>query len=242
MRRILFLLGGFLLLVVGFHIGAQQTDDSTTATGEPVTGLIAFEDAIIYVGPDFAYDIVGQLPLNGSVNVLGRRGVYRYGWNGSQWVEIEFSGRRAWVYARLIRTSVSFNSLPVTGLALPRDRDGRVPDVFDLSHPICDDWPSGYTQTGNFMAGDVEIVVTYPPMTGANVYEVVAVSPTGYRTEFGSETTTAVIELRRLSHEEGIYNWYVAPYWTISTSHWSWQQLCLERYGGAFERPPQGDE
>jgi hypothetical protein len=78
-------------------------------------------------------------------------------------------------------------------------------------------------------------------MPGANVYSVITISPTGFRTAFDSETTTAIIELDRLPKETGTYTWRVAPYWTNGTERWRWQQLCLLETGGTFERPPEVD-
>jgi hypothetical protein len=125
---------------------------------------------------------------------------------------------------------------------LPRDPNGRVPQEFDLSTYVCDQWVGGFTQTGNFMAGDTEMTVTYPYLQGANLYSVIVIGPDGYRVAFDSETTTAVILLDKLPWEAGVYTWRVAPYWTYSTSRYSWQQVCLLQTGGTFEKPYTGPE
>lgn len=232
------MLFGVVFITAG-HTSAQGDPDAPLP-GEEIRGLVAGDGATVYVGPDFAYRILGQLPINAAVQVLGRRGDFRFRWDGRQWLEIDYGGRKAWVYARLIRTSIPFNSIPPTGRPLPRNRNGRVPEIFNLSSNICDTWPSGpFGQRGNLVAGDTEIIVTYPEMPGANVYSVITISPTGFRTAFDSETTTAVITLDRLPGEAGTYTWRVAPYWTDGDSRFRWQQLCLLRTGGTFERPAE---
>jgi hypothetical protein len=221
-------------------VGAQAPGDPDAAsTNEVITGIVAFDNATVYVGPDFAYRLIGQLPLNGAVTILGRRGDFYYSWNGDQWLEIAYGEGRAWVYARMIRTSVPFNSIPPTGRALPRNRDGRVPEGFDLSANICDAWPGPgeFTLTGDFRAGDVQLTVTYPSFTGANIYNVITVSPSGVMTSFPSDTTTSVIPLSKLPRERGTYLWRVAPYWTDSESRYRWQQVCLLHTAGTFVRP-----
>jgi hypothetical protein len=210
--------------------------------GDVIYGLIAVDAADVRVGPDFAYPVIGQLPLNASVVVLGRAGDFFSRWDGRQWLQIEYGAAPAWVYARLIRTSTAFNSIPPTGSILPRDPNGRVPQEFDLATYVCDQWVGGFTQTGNFMAGDTEMTVTYPFLQGANLYSVIVIAPDGFRVAFDSETTTAVIELDKLPWEPGIYTWRVAPYWTYSPSRYSWQQVCLLRTGGTFEKPYSGPE
>jgi hypothetical protein len=227
-----------VLIVVPLSVWAQPPGDpDAAAPGEVITGIVAFDGATVYVGPDFAYKIIGRLPLNASVTILGRRGDFIFRWDGDQWLQIQFGERHAWVYARLIRTSIPFNSIPPTGRRLPRDRNGRVPEVFNLDNNICDGWQGGFTQSGDFTTGSTEIVVTYPPLTGANVYSVITISPSGNRTAFDSETTTAIIELDRLPREKGVYTWRVAPYWTNAPERFRWQQICLLATGGTFVRP-----
>jgi hypothetical protein len=208
--------------------------------GERIYGLITVDGTEVRVGPDFAYESVGRLPLNASVEVLGRAGDFFRSWDGRQWVQIQYGDRRAWVYARLIRTSVAFNSIFPTGRLLPRNADGRVPDGFDLSSNVCDQWVGSYTQAGNFMAGDAEIAVTYPGLQGANVYSVITISPTGNRTAFDSTTIDGRIILADLPNEAGVYTWRVAPYWASSTQRFTWQQVCLLQTGGTFEKPLTG--
>jgi hypothetical protein len=205
--------------------------------GETIYGIIEFNGTRVYAGPDFAYDLVGELQRDTSVVVLGRRGDFIHSWTGEQWLEIAFGGETAWVYARLIRTSVPFNSIPPTGRPLPRNRDGRVPTDFDLSDNICDSWTGEFTRTGDFIEGDRVLTVTYPELPGANVYSVIVISPSGGRTAHDSTTTIAQIELHRLGPGGGIYTWRVAPYWSFSTNRREWQQICLLQTGGTFEVP-----
>lgn len=225
-------------------VAAQPPGDPDAAEpGEQITGIVAFEGSFVYVGPDFAYDILATLPRNTSVEVLGRRGDFFFRWDGRQWLQVRWGGDTGWIYARLVRTSIPFNSIPPTGRPLPRDRNGRVPEVFDLSDNICDRWPDGpFSLSGDFRSGDETLTVTYPEMPGANVYSVITLSPTGFRTAFDSETTTAIIELDRLPAEPGVYTWRVAPYWTNATQRFRWQQICLLKTGGTFVRPAENTD
>lgn len=217
---------------------AQPPGDPDAANpGEPITGLIAVDSAFIYVGPDFAYDIIGQLPINASVTVLGRRGDFISRWDGNQWVQIQFGNREAWIYARLIRTSIPFNSIPPTGNRLVRDRNGRVPEGFDLSSDICSQWQGPLTQSGSLESGG--ITVTYPLLQGANLYTVIAIAPSGFRTPFFSTDGVTTITRDDLGNEVGTYTWRVAPYWTNSTSLTDRQQVCLLRTGGTFNVGPR---
>ena len=224
MNKRLLIICGLLFVLVPATLAQPPGDPDAAEPGEDIRGIVAFEGSTVYVGPDFAYEILGQLPRNAAVRIYGRRGDFIRRWNGDQWLEIDFGGQRAWIYARLVRTSIPFNSIPPTGRRLPRNNNGRVPDVFDLSDNICDRWVGTFTRTGDFMAGDTELVVTYPEMPGANVYSVITISPTGFRTAYDSETTTAVIELDRLPKETGTYTWRVAPYWTNAPQRFRWQQ------------------
>ncbi len=234
MRKLIVFIGLALLFLP--VVGVQAQDDDSPLGGV-IYGLISENNAYVRVGPDFAYRTIGQLPLNASVVVAGRAGDFYRSWDGRQWLEIDFGSRRGWVYARLVRTSVAFNSIFPTGRLLPRNNDGRVPEVFDLSANICDRWRGGFTRSGDFLAGGAELTVTYPEMPGANVYSVITISPSGFRTAFDSVTTTATIDLRHLPRERGTYTWRVAPYWTNSTVRYRRQQLCLLRTGGTFEKP-----
>lgn len=225
------------LLAVGLLV---PRPDAAAQTGTPIYGLTIVEGAAVRVGPDFAYRALGSLPLNASVEIVGRAGDFFTRWDGRQWLQINYAGGQGWVYARLLRTSVAFNSIPPTGRLLPRDRNGRVPQVFDLSTDVCSQWQGAFTQSGDFMAGDTEIVVTYPTLQGATVYSVIVIAPTGFRTPFDSETGTAVIELDRLPNQGGTYTWRVAPYWANSSSRFRWQQICLLQTGGTFEKPETG--
>ena len=241
------LIGLFALLLLMMTVGSASAqapgDPDSAEPGEIIRGIVAVDGATAYVGPDFAYAIVGQLQRNSSVEILGRRGDFIFRWDGRQWLEINYGGDKAWVYARLIRTSIPFNSIPPTGRPLPRNNNGRVPEIFDLSSNICDRWVGSFGQNGSVISQDNrEITVTYPAMPGANVYSVITISPTGFRTAFDSETTTAVITIDRLPISAGTYTWRVAPYWTNEPRRFRWQQLCLLETGGTFTRladPPR---
>lgn len=237
MRYIICML--FILLIASVSLAQPPGDPLAAADGELITGIVAVEGATAYVGPDFAYRIVAQLPLNASVTVLGRRGDFIYTWNGDQWLEIELGGDSVWVYARLIRTSVPFNSIPPTGRKLPRNNNGRVPEVFDLSDNICDGWVGAFTQDGAVLTPDTDITVTFPLLSGANVYSVIVIAPSGQRTAFDTEDESATIlaEKLRSRFEYGTYTWRVAPYWTTGTTRSSWQQVCLLETGGTFTYP-----
>lgn len=218
------------VLVGAVGVGAQGDGN--------IYGLVTVNSADVRVGPDFAYDTIGRLPLNASVQILGRSGDFFTSWDGRQWLKIQWAGGNGWIYARLVRTSRAFNSIPPVGRPLPRDNNGRVPEVFDLSSELCTQWPGGpYTLTGSFQAGDETLTVTYPTLPGANVYSVIVISPSGNRTAFDSETGTSVIEFDRLPREQGEYTWRIAPYWTNSPSRFRWQQICLLRTGGTFFKP-----
>jgi hypothetical protein len=220
------------LLLGSVALGAQDVDT--------IYGLITVDIADVRVGPDFAYAAIGELPRDASVVVVGRAGDFYARWDGRQWVQIEYGAAPAWVYARLVRTSIAFNSIPPTGRLLPRDQNGRVPDGFDLSSDLCSQWHGDFTLTGNFMAGDDHLTVTYPGLQGANVYSVIVISPTGVRRAFDSETTTSTITIGDLPWELGTYTWRVAPYWTYSSYRYDWQQVCLLQTGGTFEKPYTG--
>lgn len=231
MLQKLFMIAVLSLLIAGVAVGAQI---------DTIYGLISVDNAEIRAGPDFAYPAVGRLPRDTSVVVLGRAGDFFERWDGRQWVQIEFGPEPAWVYARLVRTSVAFNSIPPTGRILPRNNDGRVPDEFDLSTDVCSQWRGGFTRSGDFLAGDNRLVVTYPTLQGANVYSVIVISPTGVRRAFDSTTGTATIDIGFLPQEGGTYTWRVAPYWTNDSRRFAWQQVCLLRTGGTFEKSYTG--
>lgn len=220
---------------VGLVGGVSAQEDIDT-----IYGLISTDNAEVRIGPDFAYDTVGRLPRDTSVVVLGRAGDFLNRWDGRQWLQIEFGDSSAWIYARLVRTSVAFNSIFPTGRILPRNSDGRVPEVFDLSSEICGQWRGDFSQSGDFMNGDTALHVTYPTLTGANVYSVIVISPSGVRRAFDSTTGESQIVLENLPTEEGEYTWRVAPYWTVTQQRYYWQQVCLLRTGGTFNKPYTG--
>jgi hypothetical protein len=230
-----------LISFVTFFISLSLSSISVvSAQVESIYGLVDVDLAEIRSGPDFAYPTIDRLPRNTSFVVLGRAGDFVSRWDGRQWLQIEYGGGKAWIYARLLRTSVAFNSIPPTGRILPRDRNGRVPDDFDLSYDLCEQWQGSYSRVGDFMAGDRELTVTYPALQGANVYSVIVISPTGVRRAFDSTTATSKIILGNLPQEGGTYTWRVAPYWSYSRNRFEWQQVCLLQTGGTFDKPFTG--
>lgn len=229
LKRILILVCSLFLILLIPGVYAQEEIDQ-------IYGLVTVDLAEVRVGPDFAYESIGQLPRDASVVILGRAGDFFERWDGRQWLQIEYGQSPAWVYARLLRTSVAFNSIFPTGRLLPRDANGRVPEDFDLSSEVCSQWNGDYTRSGDFMAGDRQLVVTYPTLTGASVYSVIVISPTGERRAFDSTSGTANIILDDLPYEPGTYTWRVAPYWASGFGRSNWQQICLLRTGGTFEK------
>lgn len=230
----------FLLMMILFALSitamqsiAQEGDDRV----RPLVGLVEVNRADVRAGPDFAYPVIGVLEHNASVDILGRAGDFFRRWDGRQWLQISYGDTPAWIYARLLRTSIAFNSIPPTGRILPRDGNGRVPEAFDLSTDVCSQWQGGYAQSAGDFGGGNEITVTYPLLQGANVYSVIVISPSGDRTAFDSTTEVATIELDRLPYEEGTYTWRVAPYWASGIARYTWQQVCLLRTGGTIYKP-----
>lgn len=218
-----------VLIAITFGLLDTQAQEIDT-----IYGIVSVNNSIVRVGPDFAYDAIGSLPLNASVVIVGRSGDFISRWDGRQWLQLDNGG---WIYARLVRTSTPFNSIPPTGRLLPRDRNGRVPDAFNLSSEVCSQWVGEFTRAGDFLAGDEEIIVTYPTLQGATIYSVIVIAPDGFRTPFDSEDGSVTIRLDRLPNQPGTYTWRVAPYWTATTSRYSWQQICLLQTGGTFEKP-----
>ncbi len=104
---------GLMLMVSA--VSNAQTDIDT------VYGLVTVDTADVRIGPDFAYDSIGQLPRDASVTILGRAGDFFQRWDGRQWLKIDYGSSPAWIYARLLRTSVAFNSIAPVGRLLPRD-------------------------------------------------------------------------------------------------------------------------
>lgn len=234
-HRVIATLSGFILSLLLIAIAHSQGDPDALQPGEVITGIAEFEGARVYVGPDFAYPVIGELGLNTSVTVLGRRGDFIYAWTGEQWLEIVWGTESAWVYARLLRTSVPFNNIPPTGRPLPRNLDGRVPSTFDLNDDVCDSWTGEFTRAGDFMNGDLELTVTFPELPGARLYSVITISPSGQRRAHDTTTTAATIRLDDLPREGGTYLWRVAPYYTLTNERRQWQQICLLQTGGTFE-------
>ena len=229
------LLALLICLVFGMMVAAQ--DENPADNIDIIYGLVTLPLVDVRAGPDFAYPTIGQLELNTSVVILGRAGDFISRWDGRQWFEIQYGQTTAWVYARLLRTSMAFNSIFPTGRMLPRDENGRVPEGFDLTTEICSQWFGTFTLSGNFMAEDQTLTVTYPTLVGATVYNVIAIAPDGLRTSFTSTTGTATIVLDDLPYQAGVYTWRVAPYWTVTDNRNTWQQVCLLYTAGTFEKP-----
>jgi hypothetical protein len=226
-----------LLLSLSLGLMVSQSQEGGEVS-ETIYGIVSEDNAIVRAGPDFAYAPIDGLPLNASVVVLGRAGDFFSRWDGRQWLQIEHTSGPAWIYARLLRTSVGFNSIHPTGRVLPRDNNGRVPEGFNLSSEICSQWSWDFAVSGNFMTGDEEMVVTIPEIAGVNVYTVLVIDPINeFRTPFDSTTGTVTIELGRLPNQAGIYTLRVAPYWTNSNRRYRWQQVCLLRTIGTIEKP-----
>ena len=200
-------------------------------------GLIKANKAVVRVGPDFAYPIIEQLPIDTSVVILGRAGSFFRRFDGRQWLEVDYGGRVGWILANFVRTGRAFNAIPLKGLNLPRNRDGRVPPEFDLSINICDGWQGNFAQSGNFMIGDQEMTFVFPAMAGAVNYSLVAEAPSGFRRTFDTQEPSITVTLGSLNFEPGIYEWFVIPYWTDSPNPRDAQQLCPRRLGGTFEKP-----
>ena len=59
-------------------VGAQDYD--------PPFGLITANNAVVRAGPDFAYPIIEQLPIDTSVVILGRAGSFFSRFDGRQWM------------------------------------------------------------------------------------------------------------------------------------------------------------
>lgn len=219
----------FIILLLAFFTSVSSAQEIDTTYG-----IVTVNNSIVRVGPDFAYDAIGSLPINASVVITGRSGDFISRWDGRQWLRLDSGG---WIYARLVRTSIPFNSIPPTGRLLPRDRNGRVPEGFDLSSEVCSQWIGEFTQSGDFFAGDEVITVTYPTLQGTSIYSVIVIAPDDFRTPFDSETGSAEIRLDRLPNQGGTYTWRVVPYWTVTEPRYTWQQICLLQTGGTFEKP-----
>lgn len=217
----------FILALLTIH---AQDDDTAF-------GLITANNAIVRVGPDFAYPTIAQLPIDTSVILLGRAGTFLRRYDGRQWIHIDYGAGSGWILARLVRTGRQFNDLPLQGIALPRNRDFRVPPEFNLSVNICDAWQGEFVSAGNLLAGDQEITFSFPPLQGTVNYSVVAEAPSGLRRTFDTQETSLTVTVGSLNYEAGLYSWYVIPYWNDTTNPRRAQQLCVRRQGGMFEKP-----
>jgi len=229
-----------LIGLLGMVPVAAQDEDTDDIPDAPITGIVYADDLFVYTGPDYAYRFIGQMPKNASVTIIGRREGGRF---SERWLEIDYNGQRAWIFARYVRISVPYDSIPATGRPAPRDGNGRVPEAFDVSVNICNTWPAeGHAIEGDFMAGDDVATFVIPELPGANGYSVYTIAPDGNVTRFSSETNRVTVELRRLPVEAGTYTWETAPYWTRRPERWAWQRLCPRRFAGQFERPAPADD
>lgn len=218
-----------LLLAVALPLTAQ--DSGVTF------GLMLENNVDVRVGPDFAYGIIGRLPRDASVVIVGRTGFFFRSFTGQNWLQIQYGNRLGWVLARTVRFGRAFNSIPETALQPPRDRNGRVPEGFDLSTELCSQWVGTFSQSGDFMAGSQELIVTYPPMPGATNYIIETTSPRGIKRSFDSRETSGVIPLGRLPAAAGVYTWSIIPVWNLTDQPFRAQRVCLPRVGGTFEKP-----
>ena len=229
-----------LLLLMALPVAAQEdapADDPVEPLPDgPITGIVATDGLFVYTGPDYAYRFIGQLPVNASVIITGRR---TGGYYSERWLQIDYSGQEAWIFARYVRTSIPYEDIPETGRPLPRNRNGRVPEEFDLSQNICNFWPNeGFGVVGDYFSGAESITLVAPAMPGANAYSVYVTSPMGFTERFSNTEPSFEIPLHRIATDPGTFTWEVVPFWTYSESRYRWQRLCARRYGGTFERPP----
>lgn len=226
-----------LFIIIGVMTLISMTIAQDDPNFDPPFGLIIVDKSTVRVGPDFAYPILEQLPIDTSVVLLGRSGSLFRRFDGRQWINIDYGGKTGWVLARVVRTGRPFNLLPRLGLALPRNRDGRVPPEFSLGMNICDVWQGDFAQSGNYIVGDEAMTFSWSAMQGAVSYSIVVEAPSGLRRTFDTGETSRTITIGSLNFEGGIYNWYIIPYWNISTNRRTAQQLCIRRRGGGFEKP-----
>jgi hypothetical protein len=226
-----------LLLTLLLGITTLSAILAVEAQDDAIYGLVTDYEIDVRIGPDFAYNIIDVLPRDASVAVLGRTGDRIYGFSGREWLKIEYGGQVGWVLGRVIRLGIPFNQVPLAGVILPRDRNGRIPKEFDLSVNICDRWTGSFNFSGNFMAGDQQATVTFPEMPGTTVYSVVTIAPSGLRRAFDSYETTYNIQLGALNYEPGVYQWGVIPLWNDTTDPQRAQTICLFQSGGTFEKP-----
>jgi hypothetical protein len=224
MRYIIVLLLGLLCVSL---VSAQ--DDGN------VYGLVTINNLEVHTGPDFAYDTIAQLPLNASV-IATERG-------GSGWLRVTYDNGAGWVFDRYVRLSVPLSDLPYTGYPLPRNRNGRVPDEFNLATAVCDQWQGSFTLEGEVTAAEGTITFTLPALQGANWYRVYVFAPGsplrlsgGTYARFEGETNVITGEIIRLPQRSGTFTWMAAPYWT-NTPTSNRQQVCPLRVGGTFDRP-----
>ena len=230
-----------LLLVTFISLALVRSLPPVSAQDAPIYGLITVNGTEVRVGPDFAYASIGQLPLDASVVVLGRAGDFYQRWDGRQWVQIQYGDTPAWVYAQTrphqhclqqhFSDSGDCSRATPTGACLMASTS---PLTFS------DQWQGDFALAGNFMGGDSQLTVNFPGLAGVNIYSVIVLSPSGDGAPSTTTTTTAQIDLNRLPWESGTYTWRVAPYWTDSSNRHSWQQVCLLRTGGTFEKPYTG--
>lgn len=209
----------------------------TQAQSSTVYGLMLDNNVQVRVGPDYAYPIIDRLPRDASVTVVGRAGDFYYAFQGREWLYVQYGDRAGWVLGRTVRMGRAFNAIPVTALSLPRNRDGRVPEEFDLSINICDRWQGEFTQSGDFMAGADSMTFNFPAMPGTVNYSVVIIAPSGLQRTFDTPDTSISVRVGSLNWEGGAYTWSVIPYWNDTRDPWRAQQLCVMRQGSTFDKP-----
>lgn len=229
---------GLLLLLIALCVsgGVVAAQD---AGGDTVYGLVTINNLEVHIGPDFAYDTIAQLPLNASV-IATQRG-------GDGWLRVSYDSGSGWVFARYVRLSAPLSTLPYTANALPRNRNGRVPEEFDLSSPVCDQWQGAFTLEGDAAAAEGSFTLTLPTLQGANWYRVYIFAPEsplnlrgGTYAQFDSPTNVLTVEIIRLPRRSGTFTWLAAPYWTSAATGGGAgrrQQICPLRIAGTFERP-----
>jgi hypothetical protein len=224
----------FVLL---FLFGSLTTRAQDAITD--VFGIVTIDSLEVHIGPDFAYDTIAQLPKFASVTVTER--------SGSDWLRVNYDNGSGWVFTRYVRLSVDLNTIPNTALPLPRNRNGRVPEEFDLSTPVCDQWSGSFTLEGDVAASEGTLTVTIPALQGSNWYRIYVFAPDsplrvsgGTYAQFDSTSNVFTIDIIRLPHRTGTFTWMAAPYWTSDATGGAYgyrQQVCPLRVGGTFDRP-----
>lgn len=89
--------------------GAAPAPPSPNAPAAP-TGVTAttIDYTRMRSGPDTSFAQVGSIPINTTVNVLGRNGA-------GTWLLVDYNGQQGWVATWLVRVNGDVNSVPVVG-------------------------------------------------------------------------------------------------------------------------------